>query len=444
MGPIQYAKNDGVHLAYQVVGEGDRDIVWVPGWFSDLETMWDVPGFGDFLRELARMGRLILFDKRGMGQSDRGLPDGFPTIEEWVDDVICVMDTVGSERASLVGLSEGGTQSLLAAARHPQRVESVVAISAWVRILEREDEVSLGIPKKQLHTFVSRAVENWGSGKDVAVFAPSRVDDALFIERWASFQRRAASPSAIAGYGRTLEELDIRDDLPRIQAPTLVLSSEADRMVPAHQFAYLADNVPDVRAVELPGRDHVPFYEAPELLLEEVQRHLIGHVRAESTTRRFAAVLFADIVSSTDRAAAMGDRSWRATLDAFEEAVERTVREHSGRVVKSTGDGSLAIFADPQAALLAARTLHRDVSHLGVRVRAGLHCGQIEVRGDDVGGIAVHIAARVSDHAPGGATVVSSTVRDVLLGSSFEFTPAGTHELKGVPGEWHLFELAES
>lgn len=439
VGPVNYAKNGDVHLAYQVVGDGDLDIVCVPGWFSDIESLWDVPGFGRFLRELAGMGRLILFDKRGMGQSDRVLDGRYPTLVDWVDDVIAVMDTVGSGSAALVGISEGGSQALLMAARHPERVQSVVAISAWVRVLQRDDDPELGITAEDLRTFVSRAVERWGSGRDVAVFAPSQVDDPLFIERWANFQRRAASPSAIAGYGATLEHLDIRDALADVRVPTLVLSSEDDRMVPHRQFEYLAEHLPDVRAVELPGQDHLPFFHAPELLLDEVERHLLGQVRTAQTVRRFAAVLLTDIVGSTDRAAAEGDRAWAALLDAYEELATELVVEHGGRLVKATGDGTLATFPEPQAALLCARAMHRRVERLGVPVRAGLHCGQVELRGDDVGGIAVHIAARVAGLAGPGETLVSSTVRDVLLGSEMEFEARGTRALKGVPGEWGIF-----
>lgn len=444
MEPIRYAKNGEVHLAYQVVGEGDLDIVCVPGWFSDLETGWDVPGLGWFLRQLSQMGRLILFDKRGMGQSDPVVGERFPTFEERSEDVVAVMDAAGCETAAVVGVSEGGTQALLTASRHPKRVSSVVAISAWVRTVERPDEPGLGLAAEQLHAFVSRAVENWGSGRDVAVFAPSRVGDGLFVERWSRFQRRAATPSALTGYGRALEELDITGELSNIDVPTLVLHSAGDRMVPRDQFRYLTEHLPHGRAVELAGRDHLPFFDSPELLIEEIARHLLGHARSEPTDRRFAAVLFTDIVGSTDRAAGAGDRVWRSVLDSYEQTVERVVDEHAGRVVKSTGDGTLATFADPQAALLAARALHRETIALGLELRAGLHCGQVELRGNDVGGIAVHIAARVNDAAHPGTTVVSSTVRDVLLGSSFELVPEGTHTLKGIPGEWHLFRLADT
>ena len=441
MGPIQYAKNDGIHLAYRVVGEGDLDVLWIPGWVWDIEAAWDVPGIGAFLEDLAGVGRLIMFDKRGTGQSDRVPEHQYPSFDERLGDVLAVMDAAGSERAALVGFSEGGSQALLTAARAPDRVISVVSMGGWARLVAAPDMPGFGIPEDVLRAAIDRAIENWGSGKGVAIFAPSRRDDPLFVERWAHYERRAASPNALEAYGRMLADIDIRDALPDVKAPVLLIHSREDRMVWVEQSRYLAAHLPTARLVEVASQDHLPFISHPELVVEEIERHLVGRARRASPLRRFATVMFVDIVGSTDRAAAVGDRSWRSVLEAFERTVEKEVAGHGGEVVKSTGDGSLVVFDDPQAAVLCARKLHRAVGTLGLDVRAGLHCGQIEVRGDDVGGIAVHIAARVSDHAHGGATVVSSTVRDVLLGSSFEFSPAGMHDLKGVPGDWALFEL---
>ena len=441
MGPIQYAKNGDVHLAYRVVGEGDLDIVWVPGWVWDIEMAWEVPGIGGFLKELASLGRLIMFDKRGTGQSDPVVAGRYPTFDERVDDVLAVMDAAGSEQAALVGFSEGGTQALLTAVRAPERVSSVVSIGGWARLLAASDPPDLGISQVELDAFLDKAVANWGTGKDVRVVAPSRLDDPLFIERWAAYERRAASPSAVIAYGEMLRDVDIRDELEQIGVPTLLLHARGDRMVSFEQSVYLEQRLPDARLVELPGNDHLPFISHPEIVVEEIERHLLGKVRAQPAARQFAAVLFTDIVGSTDRASAVGDRSWRTLLDDYEALVERAVEAHSGRVVKSTGDGSLATFSEPQAAVLTAHTLHRDVARLGVELRAGIHCGQLEVRGEDVGGIGVHIAARVMGLAPPGGTLVSSTVRDILLGSGFAFAPHGTHELKGVPGQWQLYAL---
>lgn len=443
MGRIQYAKNGDIHLAYRVVGEGDLDIVWVPGWVWDIEFAWQVPGIDRFLEELTGLGRVIMFDKRGTGQSDRVPEDAYPSFDERVSDVLAVMDAAGAERAALVGFSEGGSQALLTAARAPERVTSVVSIGAWARLMATADDPSFGIPEAQLRTTVSKTIENWGAGKEVAVFVPSRRDDPLFVERWAAYTRRAASPSALQAYGRMLAELDIRGVLEDVRAPTLLLHAEGDRVVDVAQSRYLAERLPDARLVLLPSDDHLPFISHPELVVEEIQHHL-GRSRPEPVSRRFVAVLLTDIVGSTDRASSMGDRAWRSLLDAYEQTARRVVEEHGGQVVKATGDGTLATFDDPQAALLTARSLHRRVGEFGVELRAGVHCGQVEVRGADVGGIAVHIAARVAATAEPRETVVSSTVREVLLGSGFDFAPRGAHALKGVPGEWQLFSLANT
>lgn len=440
MGPVHYARNGDVHLAYTTVGEGSQDVVWIPGWFSDFELGWQVPGIGSFLDDLADVGRLIVFDKRGTGQSDGIVADQYPTLEERVGDVIAVMDAAGCERAALVGASEGGSQALLTAARRPDRVTTVVAMDSWARLLVTDDDPTFGITRDQLDRFMAHALEAWGTGAGVRVFAPSRVHDPLFVERWASLERRAASPSALDAYGRLLADVDLRDVLPDVRVPTLVLHATGDRVVSVEQGRYLARHLPDARLVEIDSDDHLPFLSHPEVVTDEIQRHLLGRA-STAPRRRFAVVLFTDIVRSTELAAARGDRAWRSFLDDYERTAQRTVDEHDGTVVKSTGDGTLATFVDPQSALLAARQLHREVEELGLEVRAGIHCGQVEVRHDDVGGIAVHIAARVAGLAPERGTWVSSTLRDVVLGSGLDFVSAGTHQLRGVPGEWELFEL---
>lgn len=441
MEPIRYAKNGDVHLAYKVVGDGDLDIVWVPGWVWDIEVAWEVPGIDRFLDELTGLGRVVMFDKRGTGQSDQ-VPEGrYPSFEERVGDVLAVMDAAGVDRGALIGFSEGGSQALLTAARHPDRVSAVVSIAGWARLIAAADDPALGVPEDRLRATMARAIEHWGTGKEVGIFVPSRRGDRHFVERWAHYTRRAASPRALEAYGSMLADLDIRGIVGDVHAPTLLLHAEGDRVVDVEQSRYLARHLPDVRMVVLPGADHLPFIDHPELVLEEIQHHLLGRSQPGSTSRRFAAVLLTDIVGSTDRAASMGDRAWRSLLDAYESAAVGAVQDHAGDVVKSTGDGTLATFAEPQAALLTARSLQARVDGLGVQLRAGVHCGQVEVRGDDVGGIAVHIAARVAATADAGETLVSSTVREVLLGSGFDFAPRGTHVLRGVPGEWQLYGL---
>lgn len=442
MGPIQYVEVDGVHLAYRVVGDGDTDIVWVPGWAWDIDSSLDVPGVGAFLDELAGLGRLIMFDKRGTGQSDR-VPEGrYPSFQERVGDLLAVMDAAGSQRAALVGVSEGAAQSLLAAAQHPERVTSVVSIGGWARLMAPADDPGIGLSRESLEAFTAKAQEYWGTGRGVGVMAPSVSDDALFRERWATFERRAASPGAFRAYSQMLGDVDVRDALDDVAVPVLLIHAHGDRMVSVEQSRYMADRLPDARLVEIASSDHITYISDPELVLEEIGQHLTGRSDRSTAPRRFATVLFIDIVGSTDRVSEAGDRSWTSLLRTFEAVVEKEVTSHAGQVVKSLGDGSLAVFDDPQAAVLTARALHREVASLGLELRSGVHCGQVEVVGDDIGGIAVHIAARVMDAAPPRRTFVSSTVRDVLLGSGLVFDPAGTHHLKGVPGEWMLFELS--
>ncbi len=442
MGPIQYVETDGVHLAYRVVGDGDTDILWVPGWVWDSEEAWNIPGVGAFLEELAGLGRLIMFDKRGTGQSDRVPEDRYPSFEERVGDLLAVMDAAESDRAALVGFSEGGAQALLAAAQHPDRVTSVVSIGGWARLIASSDGPRIGLSRESLEAFIATALEHWGTGKGISVFAPSAIDDALFRERWATYERRAASPGALQAYGHMLGDIDVCDVLDDVTVPVLLIHSQGDRMVEVAQSRYMADRLPDARLVEIASSDHLTFISDPELVLDEIEQHLTGRSDGSTASRRFATVLFVDIVESTSRAAEAGDRSWASLLRTFEAIVEKEVTSHAGQVVKWLGDGSLAVFENPQAAVLTARALHREVAHLGIELRSGLHCGQVEVLGDDIGGIAVHIAARVMGAAPPRRTFVSSTVRDVLLGSGLVFAPAGTHELKGVPGEWTLFELS--
>lgn len=442
MGPVQYVETEGVHLAYRVVGDGDTDIVWVPGWVWDIEASLDVPGVGVFLDELAGLGRLIMFDKRGTGQSDRVQEGHYPSFEERVGDLLAVMDAAGSDRAALVGFSEGGAQALLAAAQHPGRVTSVVSIGGWARLIAPPDDPGIGIPRESVEAFIAKALEHWGTGDGIAIFAPSASGDALFRERWASYERRAASPGALQAYGRMLGDIDVRGVLDDVRVPVLLIHSQDDRMVSVEQSRHMADRLPDAQLVEIASSDHLTFISDPELVLEEIEQHLTGRSDHSIASRRFATVLFVDIVGSTGRAAEAGDRSWTSLLRTFEAIVAKEVAGHAGQVVKSLGDGSLAIFDDPQAAVLTARALNREVAHLGIELRSGVHCGQVEHLGDDIGGIAVHIAARVMDAATAGCTVVSSTVRDVLLGSGLVFAPAGTHRLRGVPGEWALFELS--
>lgn len=357
MEPIRYVETNGVHLAYRVVGDGDTDIVWVPGWVWDIESSWNVPGVGAFLEELAGLGRLIMFDKRGTGQSDRVQEGRFPSFEERVGDLLAVMDAAGSERAALVGASEGGAQALLTAAQHQDRVTSVVSIGGWARLVAPPDDPGIGIPGASLEAFVVKALEHWGTGKGAAVMTPSAIDDALFRERWATFERRAASPGAFQAYSQMLGDIDVRGILDDVTVPVLLIHSQDDRMVAVEQSRYMADRLPNARLVEIASSDHLTFVSDPELVLEEIEQHLTGRSDRSTAPRRFATVLFIDIVESTSRVSEGGDRSWTSLLRTFEAIVEREVTSHVGQVVKSLGDGYLAVFDDPQAAVLTGSSV---------------------------------------------------------------------------------------
>lgn len=440
---MRYVKIDGTHVAYQVVGEGDLDVVFLPGWFSDVATARQTPGLASFISALTRMGRLILFDKPGMGSSDRLAPDRLPSLGQRTQVVTAVMDEVGSDRAALVGISEGGSYALAAAAQHPDRVSHVVAISAWVCV-SRDVDPDIGVDPALVHGFARRAARQWGTGSLAAVLAPSQGDDPLFRSSWAEMERRAGSPQAVEAYGTMVADLDIRAALPQVVAPTLVIHSARDRMVPVAQGRHLGANVAGARYVELDSGDHVPLFDAAaDRVLDEIQLHLRGDAPDHAWERRLATVVFTDIVDSTIRVAGEGDAGWKRRLDAYDELAQDLAARHGGRVVKSTGDGTLMVFDDPSAALRSLGYLHREaVETLGVSLRAGVHMGQVELRGTDIGGIAVHLAARVTGLAGSRQTLVSRTVRDVLLGESIAFDPAGVHELRGIPGIWELFEVA--
>ena len=437
----RYARSGDVSIAYQVVGDGPIDLVYVPGWISNVEMAWEEPSYARFLRRLASFSRLILFDKRGTGLSDRVPHDALPALEQRMDDVRAVMDAVGSERAALFGWSEGGTLVCLFSATYPARTAALVTFGIFAKRIWSPDYPWAPTPEAR-EAWLSSIPGSWGDElADVQTLAPSASNDTRF-RRWLSaYFLQSASPGAAVALGRMNTQVDIRAVLPSIQSPTLVLQSVGDQEVNVAEARYIARLIPGARLVELAGAEHLPFTSEADAILDAIEEFLTGSPGQAETDRMLATVLFTDIVGSTEQAAAMGDRRWRDLLDSHDAVVRRELARYRGREVKRTGDGFLATFDGPARAIRCGVATSRAVGALGIEVRTGLHTGEIEVRGEDVGGIAVHLAARVMAAAAAGEVLVSSTVRDLVVGSGIQFEDRGERRLKGVPGTWRLYAV---
>jgi pimeloyl-ACP methyl ester carboxylesterase len=434
----RYADSNGVKIAYQVHGEGPLDLLLVSGFVSQVELLGEEPSTARFFRRLASFARVTVFDKRGQGLSDR--PGRPPTLEESMDDLRAVVEAAGLERPAVFGVSEGGPMSALYAATFPDRVSALILFGTFARML-RTPDFPHGIAAEALDRWEAVVQRDWGGPVALNVWAPSRVGDREFERWWARLLRQGTSPSGAIALMDLYREMDVRAVLPAISAPTLVLHRGGDRMVPAAQGRYLAEAIPGARYVELPGEDHLPFAGDLDAVLAEVQEFLVGSREPAESERALATVLFTDIVGSTERAAELGDRGWRQLLERHDAAVRRQLSLHRGREVKTMGDGFLATFDGPGRAIRCARALREEVAGLGVEVRAGIHTGEVELIGDDVGGMAVNIGARIGALAGPGEVLVSSTVRELVVGSGFEFADRGARELKGAPGEWRLFAV---
>ncbi len=436
-----YAKTrDGLHIAYQVVGDGPMDLVFIPWWWSHVEAQWDDPSIAAFLERLAAFSRLIIFDQRGTGMSDPVPLDRLPRLEEWTDDVEAVLDAAGSERAAVVGHGDGGLVATFFAVSRPERTRALVLIDAYARLAA--DEGYEGVEQETLDNMMRAFEDVWGTGEIIGLIAPSRWTDSAFRDRLARIERLSVSPGAAAAIQVMIGHLDTRALLPSVAAPSLVIHHAKNGFMWVGFGRYLAEHIPNARYVELPGADHLYWAGDTEPTLTEVEQFLTGAPAASRVDRVLATVLFTDIVASTDRLAAVGDRRWRETLDLHDRIVRQQLDRYRGREVKSTGDGFLATFDGPARAIACAHAIIDGLRRQGVDVRAGLHTGEIDQRGSDIGGLAVHIAARVMEHAAGGETWVSSTVRDLVAGSGIAFSDRGEYELKGVPGEWRLFAVS--
>lgn len=438
-----YAKSGDVHIAYQVVGEGPLDLVWVPGWVSNVEYSWEEPLVERFLERLASFSRLILFDKRGTGLSDSVPEAQLPTLEQRMDDVRAVLDAAGSEHAAVFGASEGAVMSVLFAATFPQRTSALVIYGGFAKRTWSEDYPWAPTPQARQKYF--EAIEQgWGGPVDLETLAPSAARDERFRESWATYLRRSASPRAALALAKMNTYIDVRAVLPAVHVPTLVLHRAGDIDVNVAEGRYIAEHIPGAKFVELPGDDHLWYAGDADAVIDEVEEFLTGARHVPDAKRILATILFTDIVQSTRTAAQVGDRRWHELLERHHALVRREIARFHGQEIKTTGDGFLAIFDGPARAVYCALALCDGIRTLGLEMRAGVHTGECEMIGDDIGGVAVHIAARVLAEANPGEVLVSRTVRDLVVGSGLHFHSRGKHELSGVPGEWELLTARSS
>lgn len=433
---IRYAANGPVNIAYLAMGEGPLDMVFVQGAATNLAVLIDDRAYLDFCRGLAAFSRLILFDKRGMGLSER-VEAG--TMEDRMDDLRAILDAVGSERAVIVGVSEGALMSELFAAAHPDRTHSLILVGAEVRE-ENDDAWAWGDGTREEFERRMGDWSTWGDGRSIEDLAPSLASDPRAVEWWGRLQMQSGNPSTIAAHKRVAFETDMRPILPTIGVPTLVIHRTDDRGVDVHQGRYLAEHIPGAKYVELPGDDHLPWVNGDDILAE-IQEFVTGSRPPLVADRILTTVLFSDIVDSTRLAAEMGDSRWAQLLGAHHDAVRRQLAAHEGVEIDTAGDGFLASFTGPARAIRCALGIREAVNALGIEIRIGLHTGEAERMGGKLGGIAVHIGARVAALAATDEVLVSSTVRDLVTGSGIQFADRGAQALKGVPGEWHLYAV---
>ena len=435
----RYAKSRDLNIAYQAVGEGPFDLIYVPGWISNVELMWDEPAHAHVLDRLASFSRLIAFDKRGTGLSDPVPPDRLPTLEERMDDVRAVLDAVGSEQAAVFGFSEGGLMSVLFAATYPERTTALVLYGVFAKRIWSPDYPWAPKPDDRARE-IEDLERNWAERMDLDKLAPSEGD--AFKDRMATYFRRSASPGAAAALMRMNTQIDVRDVLPAIQAPTLILHRRDDLDASVEEGRWMAGQIPGAKFVELPGDAHTLWAGNTDEIVDEVEEFLTGARRGLEPDRVLATVLFTDIVGSTAKATELGDRRWREILERHHSIVRQQLARYDGREVDTAGDGFLATFDGPARAIRCASAIQRAVPVIGLEVRAGLHTGECELHGEKVAGVAVHTGARVLGHAGPGEVLVSQTVKDLVAGSGIAFDDRGNQPLKGVPGDWRLYSVA--
>jgi class 3 adenylate cyclase len=436
MPPVHYTKTtDGVNIAYRVLGDGPIDLVWVPGLYNDIESSWGLKHYARLFTRLASFARLMMFDKRGMGLSDRHV--SAPTLEDRMDDLRAVMDAVGSEKAALIGFSEGGPMSILYSATYPERTTALVLFGSSA-VFRSDEDYPESIDEAVAETY-RVFEEEWGTGGSLKVIGPSLLSSPSAVEYAAQVERTGGSPGTMKAMMDTLIGIDVRPILPTVKVPTLIIHTSDDGAVPIGNGRYLARHIPGAKFVELEG-EHV-VYDANRFC-DEVEKFLNVRRSHVDSDRVLATVLFTDIVGSTATAARLGDQRWTETLDDHDHVIRTIVEAHRGRYVKSTGDGVLATFDGPARAVTCGCTIRDQLQALGIPVRVGLHTGEVELREHDIAGIAVHIGARVADQAEAGEVLVSRIVTDLVAGSGLDFDDRGEFDLKGVPGRWRLFAVA--
>ena len=434
----RYTQQGDITLAYQVLGSGPIDLILVPGFVSHLEYGWEEPSYARFLHRLASFSRLILFDKRGTGLSDRIA--GVPTLEQRMDDVRTVMDSAGSQQAALLGVSEVGAMTALFAATYPERSTALILYGSLVKAAWAPD-YPWGEKPEKFEQRREKYRREWGGPIDLEHFAPSMQSDERFRQWWAKYLRLGASPNAVNINRRLNRDIDIRGILPAIRVPTLIINRTGDRAVFVEEAHYLHAHIPGSKLVELSGDDHFWWVGDSDAILDEIQEFVTGERPVIEPDRVLATVLFTDIVDSTRRAAELGDRRWRDLLASHNATVSKEISRYNGREIESTGDGILATFDGPARAIHCAIAIRDSLRLSGIEIRAGLHTGEIELIGERVGGIAVHLAARVMANAGTNEVWVSRTVKDLVVGSGFEFSDRGVHNLKGIPEAWRLYRI---
>jgi len=436
-----YVRLGTARIAYQVAGTGPVDLVFALGSFVSFDTA-DEDAMADvYYRRLASFTRLIRFDRGGAGSSDTVSLDDASNLESYVEETLAVMDAVGIGRAAVMAGYDAGPMAMKLAVMHPERVAALILSNTTACYVEAED-YPIGLDADRAEQMVAMVSDTWGAEEQVSIFIPSRANDPRFRARLAKLQRLTLSPTEAATYMRAMVDLDVRSLLASIQVPTLILHRNDFQLIPLAHAQYLADHIVNARLVAIPGKDGPFVWEHPEAALDAIEEFLTGVAPEAGTDRVIATVLFTDIVGSTRRAEELGDRRWRALLDVYDELAVRVVAAHNGTLVKMTGDGFMATFDRPGRAILAAAEFGRQVGEVGVETRIGIHAGEVEVRGDDIGGLAVHLASRVMGVAQPGEILVSRTVKDLVVGADLSFEDRGLHALKGFESEWQLFSVA--
>lgn len=434
----RYAKSGEFHIAYQVHGAGDVDLIWAPSYFSHIEAQMEEPSFRRFVNRLGTFARVILFDKRGTGLSDRVAE--LPGLGERMDDFRAVLDAAGSEKAALLGTCEGGALTALFAATYPERTRALILANSFARATATAD-YPWADPLEAWQRWAETISEKWGTGEYLDIFAPSVANDPRVQEWWPRFQRMAVSPSGIRALLLMNSEVDVREVLASVKVPTLVLHSIGDRLCRLEESRYMAERIAEATFIELPGQDHYIWFEDADRIADELERFLTGTLNPPDPDRALVTVLFVDIVDSTRKAAELGDRAWRDLLDSYYSVVRSEFERNRGRELGTAGDGVLGVFDGPARAIRAALAIADQVRRFGLAVRAGVHTGEAEIVAGNPRGITVHIGSRVASKAHRNEVLVSRTVRDLVVGSGFAFTDRGSHSLKGVPGRWHLYAV---